>query len=196
MKIADIFPRFFFWGLLGCCLFNVYVVIAFRTGIVYTARHKDGTLKRNASVSGIVNSLILLICILCIQVASDYFGLELRCVQINFIGLYLWNYALYIVLVIYDTFVIDYLVIVKWRPKFLMIPEAMNAQSMRQHIVASIPIAPAIGLLLTASSTWIAPKTPTAFFIWRETAKTGFWAFFKKLFLGSLRRFLLMLGGL
>jgi hypothetical protein len=37
-----------------------------------------------------------------------------------------------------------------------MIPEAMNAQSMRKHIIASIPIAPAIGLVLTALSTLIA----------------------------------------
>jgi len=156
MKIADIFSYLLFWGLIGCCLFNVYVMLVFRTGIVYTARHKDGTLKKKASVSGIVNSLLLLDCILGIQVASNYFGLASRRTEISFAGLYLLNYALYIVLVIYDTLVIDYLVIVKWRPKFLMIPEAMNAQSMRQHIIASIPIAPAIGLVLTALSTLIA----------------------------------------
>jgi hypothetical protein len=60
------------------------------------------------------------------------------------------------ILLIYDTLVIDYLVIVKWRPKFLLIPEAMNAQSMRQHILATIPVGPVIGLVLTALSTWIA----------------------------------------
>ena len=103
-----------------------------------------------------MSSLTLLGGLLGIQVASDYFGLKLRRMEVSFIGLYLLNYALYIVLVIYDTLVIDYLVIVKWRPKFLMIPEAMNAQSMRKHIIASIPVAPAIGLLLTALSTLIA----------------------------------------
>ena len=156
MKIGNIFSYLLFWGLIGCCLFNVYAIIVFRTGIVYTARHKDGTLKKKASISGILNSLTLLGCLLGLQVASDYFGLKLRRMEVSFTGLYLLNYALYIVLVIYDTLVIDYLVIVKWRPKFLMIPEAMNAQSMRRHIIASIPIAPAIGLLLTALSTSIA----------------------------------------
>ena len=102
------------------------------------------------------NSLLLLGCIIGIQVASNYLGLGSRRAEVSFIGLALLNYALYIVLVIYDTLVIDYLVIVKWRPQFLMIPDAMNAQSMRKHIIASIPIAPAIGLVLTALSTWIA----------------------------------------
>ena len=156
MKPGDFFSYLLFWGLVGCCLFNVYVILVFRTGIVYTARHKDGTLKKKASVSGIVNSLILLGCILGIQVASNYFGLASRRAEVSFIGLYLLNYALYMLLLIYDTLVIDYLVIVKWRPKFLMIPEAMNAQSMRKHIIASIPVAPAIGLVLTALSTLIA----------------------------------------
>ena len=156
MKIADIISYLLFWGLIGCCLFNVYVIIVFRTGIVYTARHKDGTLKKQASASGIVNSLILLGCIVGIQVASNYFGLASWRTEISFTGLYLLNYALYIVLVIYDTLVIDYLVIVKWRPRFLMVPETMNAQSMRKHIIASIPVAPAIGLLLTALSTSVA----------------------------------------
>jgi hypothetical protein len=99
--------------LIGCCLFNVYVVLVFRTGIVYTARHKDGTLKKKASASGMVNSLILLGCIVAIQVASNNFGLKSRRTEVSFIGLALLNYALYIVLVIYDTLVIDYLVIVK-----------------------------------------------------------------------------------
>ena len=95
MQIADIIYYLLFWGLIGCCLFNVYVVLVFRTGIVYTARHKDGTLKKKASVSGIANSLLLLGCIVGIQVASDYFGLASRRTEISFIGLYLLNYALY-----------------------------------------------------------------------------------------------------
>ena len=156
MKTGDLFSHLLFWGLIGCCLFNLYVILVFRTGLVYTARHRDGTLKKKASVSGILNSLILVGCILGIQVASDYFGLKSRRREVSFTGLYLLNYALYIVLVIYDTFVIDYLVIVKWRPKFLLIPETMNAQSMRKHIIASIPVAPTLGLLLTALSTSIA----------------------------------------
>jgi hypothetical protein len=156
MKPGDVFSYLLLWGLIGSGLLNLYVILVFRTGIVYTARHKDGTLKEKPSASGIANSLILLGCIVGVQVASNYFGLQSRGAEPSFIALALLNYALYIILVIYDSLVIDYLVIVKWRPDFLMIPEAMNAQSMRKHIIMTIPVAPVIGLVLTALSTWIA----------------------------------------
>ena len=56
------------------------------------------------------------------------------------------------ILVIYDSIVIDWLVIVLWRPAFLKLPDAMNAESMKKHILITIPVAPVICLVIAGIS--------------------------------------------
>ena len=61
--------------------------------------------------------------------------------------------AHYLVLFLYDTLVIDGLVIGVWRPSFLRLPDAMGRQSMKRHMLVSIPAGLLIGAALTAIST-------------------------------------------
>jgi hypothetical protein len=42
------------WGVGGALLFSLFVAIVFRTGLVYTARQEDGTLKRNIPWRGLI----------------------------------------------------------------------------------------------------------------------------------------------
>jgi hypothetical protein len=144
------------WSLIGAALFSVYVVLVFRTGIVYTARHSDGTLKKRVSLSGLLNSGLLVGMIAGLQVAALLSTFRGAGDVPRYGRLYAFAYALYLVLGVYDTAVIDYLVIVKWRPGFLKLPDEMNADSMRRHILASIPVVLLAGLALTAVSALIA----------------------------------------
>lgn len=45
IEVTDVLSYLIVWSLIGCAGFSVYVVVVFRTGIVYTARKQDGTLK-------------------------------------------------------------------------------------------------------------------------------------------------------
>ncbi len=47
------------WGLIGCALFFTMVIVLFRTGLVYTARKPDGTLKDKIPLSGKLAMLII-----------------------------------------------------------------------------------------------------------------------------------------
>lgn len=152
MKADDFFRYLLLWSTFGAVIFSFLVVILFRTGVAYTSRNPDGTLKRKVPISGMATSFSLLLGIVGLQIASNYWGLKRQGVELNWGLLFLVNYALYFVLLLYDTVVIDYLVIVKWRPDFLMLPETMNWQSMKTHILATIPVGPVVGLLLTAVS--------------------------------------------
>jgi hypothetical protein len=141
------------WSAIGCVVFCAYVVVVFRTGIVHTARKEDGTLKKRIPLSGYLNMLILLLCIVGFQVAANYFGLVRKALEIGFFSLFLLNFGHYLILFVFDTIVIDGLVLSVWRPGFLRLPDAIGAESMKKHILLSIPIGTVAGIGLTVVST-------------------------------------------
>jgi len=150
--IDQIITYLLFWGLIGCGLFALLVVVFFRTGIVYTARKQDGTIKDEIPLQGKLAMLILPVCYVLFQIISNYLGLVQKEISPTFWSLFLLNYAVYLSLFFFDTLFIDAFVIAIWRPRFLRIPAAMGRESMRTHILASIPVGLLIGLVLSLAS--------------------------------------------
>jgi len=144
------------WSVIGFALFCVYVVFVFRTGLVYTARKADGTLKKKVPLSGVLNMLAFLCGIVGLQVLANYTGLKRQGVTLTFWGLVLLNYAHYFILFILDTLIIDGLVLSCWRPGFLKLPDAMGCESMKKHMLVSLPVGLLAGGLLVLLSTGIA----------------------------------------
>jgi hypothetical protein len=56
---------------------------------------------------------------------------------------------------LFDTVVVDGLVLSVWRPGFLQLPEGMDGESMKRHMLLSIPVGMMAGIGLTALSTVI-----------------------------------------
>lgn len=152
-ELADLWRYLLIWTLVGILAFNVYVVLVFRTGLVYSARQPDGTLKERIPLSGLVNMALLLVLIIGLQMAANGVGLARRGLALSWNGLYLLNLAHYLLLFLYDTLVIDWLVIGVWRPDFLRLPEAMGRESMSIHLRSSLVVGPLAGLVLCALST-------------------------------------------
>jgi hypothetical protein len=155
MTRASVLGYLAVWSVIGSALFSVYVVVVYRTGIVYTARKRDGTLKEGIPRSGYLNMLIFLLCIVGFQVAANALGLAGTAAEITFLQLFLLNFGHYLLLFLFDTAVIDGLVLGVWRPGFLKLPDATGAESMKKHILASIPVGTVAGVGLAAVSTVI-----------------------------------------
>ena len=143
------------WSAIGCAIFSAYVVVVFRTGIVYTSRKGDGTLKKRIPLSGYLNMLIFLLGIVGLQVVSNYFGLVRKALEVSFFSLFLLNFGHYLILFIFDTVVIDGLVLSVWPPGFLQLSDAIGGASMKKHMLLSIPVGTLAGVGLTAASTVI-----------------------------------------
>ena len=151
-----------FWGLIGCALFFMLVVVFFRTGLVYAARKKDGTLKDEIPLRGKLALLILPTGYFVFQLISNYFGLIRQGFGLNYWHLFLLNYGIYLILFLFDTFFIDGFVLAIWRPAFLQLPDEMGKESMKNHILISIPFGLAIGAILTIIS------TTASYFLWMK----------------------------
>jgi hypothetical protein len=74
----------------------------------------------------------------------------------------LLNYSVYLILFLFDTFFIDGFVLAIWRPAFLKLPDEMGRESMKKHILISIPIGLLLGIILTLISTAI------SYFLWMK----------------------------
>jgi hypothetical protein len=148
MSSQDVVSFLILWSTIGSVLFSIYVVVAFRTGIVYSARKDDGTLKERIPLNGYINMALFLFVIIGYFMVANYLGVKNRGFDINFKSLLLLNYLLYLILFIYDTLVIDGLVLGVWRPKFLRLREGIGSESMMKHILISIPVGAIFGLVL------------------------------------------------
>ena len=147
------------WTVIGAAAFSVYVIVVFRTGLVYTARHRDGTLKDQIPLSGYATSFALLALSVLLVVGFDYFALRAIGEPVSFLELWAWNYGLFLLIFLYDTIVVDYFVILIWRPGFLQLPDEMNRQSMMKHIKISLFKAPVIVAVISLVATVIAYLT-------------------------------------
>lgn len=141
------------WSLIGFVVFSFYVFLVFRTGLVYTTREPDGTLKEHIPLAGRINMLIFLIAIIGFQCLANYLGLARKNVKPDTLPLFLLNYGHYLILFLFDSLVIDGLVISIWRPRFLHLPNVMNSESMRKHVLISIPVGLVAGMVLAGLST-------------------------------------------
>ena len=151
MSTSEILVFLLSWGLVGIVAFSIFVVVAFRTDLVYTARKNDGTLKERVPLKGVLAMTIIPITLLGLTLASNYFGLIRKEILLEFWPLFLLNFGIYVIFFVYDTLVIDGYVLAVWRPAFLHLPDAMGRESMQKHILISLPI----GLLLGAALTLI-----------------------------------------
>ena len=143
------------WGLIGAALFVIYVIFVFRSGLVYAARKPDGTLKDQIPLSGRLAMGSFLVILIGFLVCANLLGLDGMEKDISFWTLFILNSALYAILFTFDTFFIDAFVLGVWRPAFLKVPEEMGRESMKQHILKSIPVGLVGGVILAGLSAWI-----------------------------------------
>lgn len=152
MPTTLIFNYLLLWTLIGAFVFSIIVIYLFRSGRVYDARNEEGHLKEKMPLKGLLTMLAFLALIVGFITLTNYLSLVRNGIDLKFWPLFGLNLALIMILIIYDTLVIDWWVIGFWRPAFLQLPETMDKGQMKEHIRRSFVVAPLFGLLLAALS--------------------------------------------
>jgi hypothetical protein len=150
-----VFSYLALWSLLGAILFSGIVVFVFRSGVVYASRKQDGTLKARIPWHGYAAMVLFLVAVVGFFVTANAVGLAGRLVTSSFGALFLLNMAHYLILFLFDTFVIDAFVLGCWQPGFLKLSEQLGPESMRKHILISLPVGAIFGVLLAGLSSAI-----------------------------------------
>lgn len=121
------------WFFAGAFLLNIIVFIVYKTGIVHKARKKDGTLKKKIPISGLLSMFVMIILVLGFIISFDYFTFK-QWPGTPYVYVVLANSILIILLILYDSFIIDLLVLGYWKPCFLNIPHEVTLASMKYHV--------------------------------------------------------------
>ena len=152
MSVKDVICYLALWSLIGAALFSAFVGFVFRSGIVYTSRKENGTLKESIPLRGILVMVAFLLSIVGFLVLANYLGLARKHAHLGFGALFLLNMSLYLILFLFDTLIIDGFVLARWRPAFLHLSDQLGRESMREHITRSIPVGIVFGLIISGLS--------------------------------------------
>jgi hypothetical protein len=136
----------------GCILLLLLTSIVYKTGLVHKTRDTAGHLKKRQSATGIIMVIVFLLII------SFFVLFQLLSFNSNssFLEILLWTFALMILLVLFDSFFIDLLLIGKIRPSFLDIPEETTFDTMKIHVRKTFSIGWIFIIPVVLTSTLIA----------------------------------------
>ncbi len=130
--------------------------MVFRTGIAYTARKYDGTLKEKIPFRGYFTMISFLVAVVGFIIIATYFGMARKEVKLGAGSLFIINYGLYLILFLFDTLFIDAFVLGYWRPGFLHLSEERGRESMKEHLRKSLPVGMGFGVLISSLATLVA----------------------------------------
>lgn len=117
----------------ACFLYNIVVYLLFRFGFVGETRDERGRLKERQSWKGIAGILGFLLLTVAALFALDWLLLP-QSAELGFWAMAGIHLIVITLLVVYDSLVIDLLVIGVIRPKFLHLPEKMDLAEMKIHV--------------------------------------------------------------
>ena len=154
MTITQVLIYFSTWSFIGVIAFSLIVVYLFRSGRVYDSRTKEGHFKQKIELKGLISITSFLILVVMFLTISNFLSLIRSGAVFNCWHIFSLNLGLITILILYDTLVIDWIVIAHWRPAFLRLPDAMNKVQMLEHVRRTVQVAPFIAILVaTLSST-------------------------------------------
>lgn len=119
------------WSIGICIVFDFIVVYLFRSGIVARTRDERGELRKRMRFR---DKMPILIFMLGIVGGILLYDISVIPAGTSLWGVGLWNFCMIIALVLYDSLIIDLLVIGVWRPPFLHLPDHYNMESMIRHV--------------------------------------------------------------
>ncbi|MEM6316829.1 MAG: hypothetical protein AAF960_04125 [Bacteroidota bacterium] len=139
-------------GGIGCLLFTAYLLLMAYGGVAAAMRDEDGNFKKERNwktVLGGVTSLLFFLGGLYYWGNQYYIAASLS--TPSFFSLWLNAFGIFMVIHLYDLIVTDYLVVVKWHPKFLNLPDTDYYTIMSPHIEGffkGLPLGMVVNLLV------------------------------------------------
>ncbi len=112
-------------------------IIVYKTGLVHKTRDTAGHLKKRQSITGILIMVIISLLIISFFVLFQLLSFDSSS---SFVGMLSWTFVLMILLVLFDSFFIDLLLIGKIKPSFLNIPGETTIDTMKTHVKKTFTI--------------------------------------------------------
>jgi hypothetical protein len=128
--MPDVLGSMLLWGSLGSLLFTANLLLMKAWGVTDAARDSEGKFKRLSvkSFIGFSSMLVLMVGFPALGATATLGGDTL-----SFWSAWGVAYGIYFIVNLYDFVVLDYLVIVRWHPAFLRLPDTDYYTTTRPH---------------------------------------------------------------
>ena len=145
-------------GGVGCIIFTVFLLFMAYSGIASAMRDEEGNFKKDLNFKSTLGAIMFVGFLLGILLAANIYYIQSQTSSPTFIQLWCNSLGVFFVIHIYDLLVLDYLVVVKWHPRFLKLPNTSYYKTMRPHIKGFLKGIP-IGVIASLIASLIALGT-------------------------------------
>jgi hypothetical protein len=122
------------WSLVGAAGFTILLILAKVTKAFQLVRDEEGLFRKPMPLGGWMALAGFVLAIFLFFIAAAYFGLHQKGISPSFWTLWLMNFLIFFTLLLFDTFIIDILILVLWHPAFLKLPDMDVHTSILFHL--------------------------------------------------------------
>jgi len=155
MYTDELLQFVFRWGLAGGLLLSAYLIIAWQTGFFGLLRGDPGAAKKRGPQASLLTGLGSILMYIVLMVVADLQDVVPGAEAPRFTMLLAYNYTLYVFWLLFDTIIIDILLVTVWHPRFLRLPNSGGHGSVQYHL-RTIPRGLLFGMPVTLVGTGIA----------------------------------------
>ncbi len=144
-------------GALGCVLFTGFLVFMSYSGIASAMRDEDGNFRKGVSLKSILGGIFFICFLLGLLFYANVKYTNSLTATPGLVNLWLNSVGVFFVLHLYDLVVLDYLIVVKWHPKFLNLPNTSYYRTFRPHVIGffkGIPLGVLASLIASLLFLW------------------------------------------
>ena len=125
-------------GGIGCIIFSILIVIVGYTGMAAETRDEEGHFKKKLTWKSLLGFTLFIAFFIGLLYGGNINLIHKLGNTPEFWLLCLNAFGIFLVVDLYDLIVLDYLIIVKWHPKFLKLPDTDYYNIMKPHLIGFI----------------------------------------------------------
>ncbi len=138
-------------GIVGCVTFTIFLLFMSFTGLASAMRDNEGNFKKEKSFKSIIGAFFFLSFIISLLYISNFVYARAMQAKPELIDLWFNSFSVFFIIHIYDLVILDYLIVIKWHPNFLNLPNTKYYTTFRPHLIGFLKGIP-IGILLSLLS--------------------------------------------
>ncbi|MBK8556831.1 MAG: hypothetical protein IPL65_14125 [Lewinellaceae bacterium] len=145
-------------GALGCVLFTGLIFFMAYSGIASAMRDEHGNFRKEKNFKSVLGAIVFLCFLLGLLFYANVKYTNSLSTTPSLIHLWINSFGVFFIIHLYDLLVLDYLIIIKWHPKFLALPNTSYYRSFRPHVIGflkGIPLGVIASLISSLLLLWI-----------------------------------------
>ena len=121
-------------GGIGSLIFTVFIAIIAYTGLAEETRDKEGKFKKKLTWKSVMAFILFVSFLLGLLYAGNTRLINSFEENPGLLLLWINSFGIFFVVNLFDLIVLDYLIIVKWHPKFLKLPDTEYYRTVEPHM--------------------------------------------------------------